>query len=276
MASKQRRLAGRTGSYALLTVLAFIVGFPLYIIFAGSLMSLKEITSVPPSLFPMHPIWSTFRDAFVGGNLGQYLAVSFFQSGIIVVGQVLTSILAAFAFAYIQFPWKRTIFVAMLATSMIPFEVTVTANLQTVAALGWSETMQGLVVPFLATGFGIFLLRQAFLQIPKEMHEAAVIDGYSSWKFMWRVAVPLARPSIAALAVFSFLGAWNQYLWPLLETGSNKNIQTIQMGIRGVGGQVSTANVSLAAAAIAVAPLLILLVFFQKHLVRSLTAGAVK
>jgi len=276
MASKQRRFVRRSGSYLLLTFLAIIVGFPLYIIFADSLMSIREISSVPPKFFPSHPLWHTYHDAFVGGRLGQYLLVSLAQSSAFVIGQLITSILAAFAFAYIQFPWKRTIFVAMLATSMIPFEVTVTANLQTIASLGWSQTLQGLVVPFLATGFGIFLLRQAFLQIPKEMHEAAVIDGYSSWKFLWRVAVPLARPSIAALAVFSFLGAWNQYLWPLLETGSNSGIQTIQMGIKGVGGTLSSANITLAAAAIAVAPLLILLVFFQKHLVRSLTAGAVK
>ena len=114
------------------------------------------------------------------------------------------------------------------------------------------------------------------MQIPKEMHEAAIIDGYGPWKYLWRVAVPLARPSVAALAVFGFLGAWNQYLWPLLETGNNTSIQTIQMGIRQVGGTISTANLTLAAGVIATAPLLILLVFFQKHLIRSLTAGAVK
>jgi len=276
MGTKSRARASKVGSYILLTVLAIIVGFPLYILFTDSLMSIKDISAVPPKLFTTHPLWSSYRDAWIGGNLGRYLFVSGVQSISIVVGQLVTSILAAFAFAYLEFPFKRTIFVTMLATAMIPFEVTVTANLQTVNSLGINQTLPGLVVPFLATGFGIFLLRQAFLQVPKEMHEAAVIDGYSSWKFLWRVAVPLARPSIAALAVFSFLGAWNQYLWPLLETGSNTSIQTIQMGIRGVGGSISTANVALAAAAIAVIPLLILLVFFQKHLIRSLTAGAVK
>jgi sn-glycerol 3-phosphate transport system permease protein len=271
----RQRLA-RSGSYLVLTILAIIVGFPLYVIFADSLMSLKEIASSPPAIFPLHPLWSTYRDAWVGGNLGHYLVVSVLQTALIVAGQVLTSVVAAFAFAFCEFPFKRTIFVTMLATSMIPFEVTVTANLQTMASFHLASTLPALVLPFLATGFGIFLLRQAFLQIPKEMHEAAVIDGYSAWSFLWKIAVPLARPAIAALCVFSFLGAWNQYLWPLVEMGSNTSIETIQLAIKGVGGTISMANISLAAAAIAVAPLLILLVFFQKHLIRSLTAGAVK
>jgi sn-glycerol 3-phosphate transport system permease protein len=276
MGAKTKARLGKVASYAVLCLLAFIVGFPLYILFADSLMSVKDISSNPPHLFPMHPLWSTYRGAWVQGDLGRHLLVSLFQSVTIVVAQIVTSILASFAFAYLEFRFKRTIFLVMLATSMVPFEVTVTANLQTVNSWGLTETLAGLAVPFLATGFGIFLLRQAFLQVPKEMHEAAVIDGYTSWQFLWKIAVPLARPSIAALAVFSFLGAWNQYLWPLLETGSNQGIYTIQMAIKAVGGTISTANVTLAAAAIAVLPLLLMLIFFQKHLVRSLTAGAVK
>jgi sn-glycerol 3-phosphate transport system permease protein len=273
MATSRR---SKVASYTLLTLLAIIVGFPLYLIFADSVMNIREIMSQPPKLFTLHPIWSTYKAAFTDGNLGQYLMVSAVQTTLIVVGQLITSVLAAFAFAYIEFPFKRSIFVAMLATSMIPFEVTVTANLQTTSSLGWLETMQGLVVPFLATGFGIFLMRQAFLQIPKEMHEAAVLDGHTSLQFLRRVALPLARPTLAALAVFSFLGAWNQYLWPLLETGTNTSLRTIQIGLKGLGGTVASVNETLAGAAIAVLPLLILLVFFQKHLVRSLTAGAVK
>ena len=271
-----KRLARLASRYVVLVVVAAIVAFPLYVLLSGSLMTLKEISSIPPQLIPLHPVWKSFSEAFSSGNLGQYLLVSLGQSALITVGQVVTSISAAFAFAYIAFPFKRILFALLLATSMIPFEVTVIANLQTVHTLHVDETMQGLVIPFLATGFGIFLMRQAFMQIPKEMHEAAIIDGYGPWKYLWRVAVPLARPSVAALAVFGFLGAWNQYLWPLLETGNNTSIQTIQMGIRQVGGTISTANLTLAAGVIATAPLLILLVFFQKHLIRSLTAGAVK
>ena len=119
------------------------------------------------------------------------------------IAQVVTSILAAYAFVFLRFPLRRTLFFVVLATVMIPFEITVSVNYITVQNLGWDGNFLGLTVPFLATGFGIFLLRQAFLQIPKELQEAAVIDGYGPIAFLWRIAIPLARPVIAALAVFS-------------------------------------------------------------------------
>ena len=160
---------------------------------------------------------------------------------------------------------------------MIPIEVIFITNLDTINSLGWFNTFEGLTVPFLATGFGVFLLRQAFLQIPRDLREAAALDGYGHWRFLTRVAIPLARPVVAALAVFSFLGAWNQYLWPLLVTGDNNNITTVQIGLKALqGSDVQNFNVTLAGTIIAVVPLLILLIVFQKQLVRSLTAGAVK
>ena len=160
---------------------------------------------------------------------------------------------------------------------MIPFEVTVTTNLATVSSLGWFNTFQGLTVPFLATGFGTFLMRQAFLQIPRDLREAAELDGYGHLRFLWSVAMPLCRPAIAALAVFSFLASWNQYLWPLLVTGNNNSVRTVQIGLKQLlDTQLDQIPVSLAGTVIAVVPLLILMVVFQKQLVRSLTAGAVK
>ena len=195
----------------------------------------------------------------------------------IVAGQLVTSVLAAYAFAFLRFPFKRTLFLVCLGTLMIPFEVTFITNLDTVSSLGWFNTYEGLAVPFLATGFGIFLLRQAFLQIPKDLQEAATLDGYGHWRFMARVAVPLARPSLAALGVFSFLAAWNQYLWPLLATGGTTPLNTVQIGLKQlVGTSPDQIPVALAGAVIAFVPLVILLLIFQKQLVRSLTAGAVK
>jgi sn-glycerol 3-phosphate transport system permease protein len=197
---------------------------------------------------------------------------------IIIVGaQLVTSILAAYAFAFLRFPFKRTLFAVCLATLMVPIEVTLITNLNTLTSLHSFNTYQGLALPFLATGFGIFLLRQAFLQIPKDLQEAAQLDGYGHFRFMTRVAVPLARPSLAALGVFSFLAAWNQYLWPLLATGGTSPLYTVQIGLKQlVGTQVDQIPVALAGAVIAFVPLVILLLIFQKQLVRSLTAGAVK
>ena len=166
---------------------------------------------------------------------------------------------------------------------MVPFEVVFFTNLQTIVTLGdvpligsylGLDTYGSLVVPFLATGFGAFLVRQAFLSLPGELRDAAELDGYGHMRFMWRVAVPLARPTIAALALFSFFDAWNQYLWPLVVT---EHYRTVQVGLRQLSRvSLDQINVTFAGTVLAALPLVLLLIVFQKQLVRGLTAGAVK
>jgi sn-glycerol 3-phosphate transport system permease protein len=262
--------------YLVLTLLAFVVLFPVYVTVVGSLLLPEQLTSRPPTLFPDDPQWSSYSEAWTDGNFGTYLWNSAVVTLAITLGQLLTSILAGYAFAMLEFPLKRTIFVVFLATMMVPFEVTIITNLQTVTDLEWYDTYAGLAVPFLATGFGAFLMRQAFLQIPSDLRDAATIDGYGHLKFLARVAVPLARPSIAALAVFSFLGAWNQYLWPLLVTEDDR-LRTVQIGLRQLRStQLDEINVTLAGTVLAALPLVVLLILFQKQLIRGLTTGAVK
>lgn len=272
--ARRRRLVVR---YTLLTLGAVVVLGPLYLTVVNSLLPASALAQRPPPLFPAHPQWHDYAAAWAQGHLDVYLRNSAIQTGIIVAGQLVTSTLAAYAFAFLRFPLRRTLFVVFLATLMIPFEVTIVTNSTTVNDLGWYNTFAGLTVPFLATGFGTFLLRQAFLQIPRDLREAAALDGYGHLRFLVRVAVPLARPSLAALGVFSFLAAWNQYLWPLIVTGSGTNVRTVQIGLKLLQGtQLSHVDVVLAGTVIAVVPLLVLLVVFQKQLVRSLTGGAVK
>jgi sn-glycerol 3-phosphate transport system permease protein len=272
-----RRGLRTLGSYVLLTVGAIIILFPIYVTIVNSLLPADQLVHQPPPLFPTNPQWHDYSAAWNGGQMSQYMATSAIMTAIIVVGQLVTSVLAAYAFAFLTFPLKRTLFVVCLATLMIPLEVTFITNLDTITSLHWFNTYAGLSIPFLATGFGIFLLRQAFLQIPRDLQEAAQLDGYGHFQFMLRVAVPLARPALAALAVFSFLGAWNQYLWPLVSTGGTTPLNTVQIGLKQLlGTQASTIPVALAGAVIAFVPLVILLLVFQKQLVRSLTAGAVK
>ena len=265
------------GSYALLTAGAIVVLFPIYVTIVNSLLVPDQLVQQPPPLFPTGPQWHNYVTAWTSGSMSKYMATSAIMTMSIVVGQLVTSILAAYAFAFLRFPFKRTLFVICLATLMIPLEVTFITNLDTITTLHWFNSYEGLAVPFLATGFGIFLLRQAFLQIPRDLQEAAQLDGYGHLRFMTRVAVPLARPSLAALGVFSFLAAWNQYLWPLVATGGQAPLNTVQIGLKQlIGTQVSQIPVALAGAVIAFVPLVILLLVFQKQLVRSLTAGAVK
>src|SRR6202453_183368 len=274
---RPRRRLRTIGTYALLTAGAIVILFPIYVTIVNSLLPPSDLVHQPPPLFPTNPQWHDYSAAWNAGQMSKYVATSAIMTAIIVVGQLVTSVLAAYAFAFLRFPFKRTLFLLCLATLMIPFEVTFITNLDTLSSLGWFNTYEGLAVPFLATGFGIFLLRQAFLQIPKDLLEAARLDGYGHWRFMVRVAVPLARPSLAALGVFSFLAAWNQYLWPLVATGGTSPLDTVQIGLKQlVGTSAQNIPIALAGAVIAFVPLVVLLLIFQKQLVRSLTAGAVK
>jgi sn-glycerol 3-phosphate transport system permease protein len=271
-----RRIAGVTLRYVLLTVLAVVVLFPLYMTVVNSLLRPSQIAARPPTFFPTSPEWGTYSQAWTDGHMGRYLLNSAIVTTIITVGQVVTAILAGYAFAFLEFPFKRTLFLVFLATLMVPFEVTIVTNVATVNDLGWYNTYQGLAVPFLATGFGAFLMRQAFLQVPRDLQDAASLDGYGHWRFMTRVAVPLARPAVGALTVFAFLGAWNQYLWPLLVT-KDEEYRTVQIGLKQLRAtSIQDVNVTFAGVIIAALPLVILLLLFQKQLVRGLTTGAVK
>jgi len=274
---KPRRRLRAIGSYTILSAGAVVVLFPIYVTIVNSLLAPDQLVEQPPPLVPTTPQWHNYTQAWTTGQMSKYVLTSVIMTALIVAGQLVTSILAAYAFAFLNFPFKRTLFVVCLATLMIPLEVTFITNLDTITSLHWFNTYAGLAIPFLATGFGIFLLRQAFLQIPRDLQEAAQLDCYGHLRFMTRVAVPLARPSLAALGVFSFLAAWNQYLWPLVSTGGTSPLYTVQIGLKQLlGTQVTQIPVSLAGAVIAFVPLVILLLVFQKQLVRSLTAGAVK
>jgi sn-glycerol 3-phosphate transport system permease protein len=267
---------GKVWRYALLTILAAIVLFPVYMTVIGSLLHPEQLLSRPPTMFPTHPTWDTYSTAWSAGHLATYLRNSAIVAVAITLGQVVTAILAGYAFAFLEFPFRRTLFLVFLATLMVPFEITIVTNLQTVVSLHWYNTYAGLAVPFMATGFGAFLMRQAFLGVPRDLQDAAALDGYGHLRFMARVAVPLARPAVAALAVFGFLSAWNQYLWPLLIT-KNDDLRTVQIGLRQLRAtSIDQINVTLAGVVLAALPLVVLLILFQKQLVRGLTAGAVK
>jgi len=262
--------------YVGLVAAAFVVLFPIYVTVVNSLLPLDGILGRPPKLFPTDPQWSNYSEAFTNGRLGRYLVNSTIVTTIIMVGQVGTSICAGYAFAVLRFPFKSTLFIAFLATMMLPIEVTLVANFQTIQTLGWQDTYQAMAAPFLAVGFGTFLMRQAFLSVPRDLRDAAALDGYGHFRFMTRVAVPLVRPSVAALAVFSFLLAWNQYLWPLL-VADNEDIRTVQIGLRTLKGEGAAGlDVLFAGTVIAAIPIFVLLIVFQKQLVRGLTSGAVK
>ena len=273
---RYRRWAGYALRYAVLLVVGGIVVFPIYMTVVNSLLPSTAIIAWPPELFPFNPQWDNFKKALDEVPLARYMLNSLIMSGVIVIGQLVTAALAAYAFAFLRFPGRTLLFVLFLSTLMVPWEVSIVPNFQTIQWLGWLDSYQALTVPFLATGLGTFLLRQHFLTIPQELRDAAAIDGYGHIRFLFFVVLPLSRAVLAALAVFGFLQAWNQYLWPLLVTNED-NMRTVQIGLYQLRGrEVDTFNITMAATVISALPMLIMLVLFQRQLVRGLTAGAIK
>lgn len=266
----------RAGRYLVLAVLAVVVLLPIWVTLMGALKPGNKVLDFPRNVLPVDLTLSTLTDAWAVGNLGRYLLNSAIQSSLITAGQVVTSVLAAYAFAFVDFPLKRFWFLVFLSTLMIPAESIVLTNQQTIQELGWINTYRALVVPFLAFAFGTFLLRQVFLTIPRDLREAAALDGLGHLRFMWEVAVPLARPAIGALALFSFLAAWNQYLWPQRVT-TDDDYRTVQIGLAALRtAEIDRLNLIMAGTIIAAIPIFVALVVFQRQLVRGLTAGAVK
>lgn len=263
-----------TGRYVLLAVVAFVVLFPVYTTLIAAFKPGNRVLVAP--LVPDSFTLDVLAQAWSDGRLGRFLFNSFVVAVLVTVGQVATSLMSAYAFAMLDFPGRRAAFVVFLATLLVPLEATVVVNRRTVDALGWLNSYQGLVVPFLATAFGTFLLRQALLQLPRELRDAAVVDGAGHLAFIRHVAVPIVRPTLGALALFSFLSSWNQYLWPNLVT-TEPDMNTVQSGLRLLrSSALDTPNLLMAGTVIAAVPIFAALLVFQRALVRGLTAGAVK
>lgn len=276
MTYAQRRTLSSVLLYALLILVALIVLFPLWSALTIAMLGDAEVAQFPPRLWPSGFNLENFRRALEQAPLGRYLLNSVIQSTIVMVGQLITASLAAFAFAFIDFKGRNLLFLVFLSTMMIPWEATIIPNYMTITAIGWTDTFQGLSAPFLATAFGTFLLRQFFLSLPKELRDAATMDGAGYLRFLWTIVLPLARPALGTLAVYSFLQTYNQYLWPLLIT-NNQQMRTVQIGIALLQDQERFVyNIVMAGVVIILVPTLLLFVVGNRQLIRGLTAGAVK
>ncbi|MFG1830827.1 carbohydrate ABC transporter permease [Micromonospora chersina] len=270
---------GQVAVYVVLGLAAIPVLFPIYYGFVGAVMGPGDLATYPPALVPHELHWKNINDVFDSVPLGRFYVNSAIQAGAITVAQIVTSILAAYAFAFLRLPAKAATFALFLATLMVPWEAIIIPNYLAVSGWGLARgglTYLGLVLPFLASAFGTFLLRQAFLQFPTELRDAAVIDGCGHWRLLWRVIVPLSKPSIAAVGVYVFLSAWNQYFWPLILI-RDSNFQTLQIGISQLNdAEVAQPGLVLAGVALSLLPTLAVVLFGQRYIVRGLTAGALR
>lgn len=262
--------------YLVLGLLSLFILYPLLYTFLSVFMTPEEASQYPPKLVPSSLYLGSLETVISLIPVGRFIWNSLIISTIVMLGQLVTASLAAYAFAFIRFRGKALWFAVFLSTMMIPWEVTMIPNFLLIRSWNWLDTYPGLAVPFLASAFGMFLLRQFYLQLPKELFEAARIDGCGHFRYFASVVLPLSRPGLATLAVYVFLNTWNMYLWPLLITNTPE-MRTVQIGVSMLQFEEFTAwNLVLAGVALVLLPSLVLIVLGLKQLVRGLTAGAVK
>lgn len=263
-------------AHIVLSVGGFIMVFPFLWQIVMSLSSTAEVTSVPPTFWPAELRFDNYLEVFRQVPFLDQFWVSVQVTVATVVGQIVLCSLAGYAFARMRFVGSAVIFAVMLSILMIPNQAYLIPQYQIVQSLGWLDTVPGIVVPMIFSAFGTFLMRQFFVTLPGELEEAARLDGANTFQIFWRVMLPLARPSISALAIITVLAAWNNLLWPLVVT-SRAEDRTLSVGIASLNGQyVIDYPVMMAASLMAMAPILILFILMQRRVIEGLSHSGLK
>ncbi|RXJ01765.1 carbohydrate ABC transporter permease [Anaerobacillus alkaliphilus] len=262
-------------TYVLLVTGAVIIFFPVLFALLASFLTPSQISR--GQYMPTSLNFESYLKVFQDVPLLKFLINSFIVSTSVTIGQLIICSLAAFAIVFVPFRGRNFFFFLFISTMLIPWEAAMIPNFITIINLGWINSYLALIVPFLTTAFGIFLLRQHFMTIPKELYESAQIDGCSRFRFLWSFAIPLSKPMLSALSIYAFLTTWNMYLWPLLVT-SNNDARTVQIGIRMMISQEAATswNTIMAGVIIILLPTLLLLFLGIKQLRRGLMSGALK
>ena len=267
----------RAGGYAAMALAVAIIGIPLLWQLSAAFKENPEIYVFPTPWVPRQPTLENFPRAWNAAPFGLYYVNTTIVTVVGTLGKLLTGALTAYALAFLRFPAKNAIFVAVLAALMIPAQVTVLPNYLFMADLGWVNTMAGLIAPHIPTAIGTFLLRQAFLSLPREIVDAAKIDGAGHLRMLWDVLLPLSRPVLVTFAIISTQDIWNEFLWPLVVTNT-ANMRTLPIGIFWLLDQEGNTQwgVVMAGAMFVMAPLIAAFLWAQRHIVEGIAAGAVK
>lgn len=270
------RRGGRALSYLALAALALTMLFPFLWTLSASLKGDEAVLATPPQLLPTTLHWDNYTAVGQNIDVGRLLANSLGVALAVTALQLLTCSLAAYAFARMRFRGRQALFLVYIGTLMVPTQVTITPLFILVRLLGLTNSYAGLILPSVTSAFGVFLLRQFFLTLPRELEEAAFIDGASHWTIFWRISLPLARSSLAALSIFAFMGSWNNFLWPLLIT-TDPRLMTLPLGLSSLQGQYSTAwNQLMAGTVISIVPILIVFLLAQRQFVQGLALSGLK
>ena len=275
-------IIGMTLIYLFLAIMALIIIFPFYWMLITSLKSTEEIRRTTQTFFPEVVMWSNYVDVFKRFDFVTYLRNTLIVGVISTLGTLITTIFAAFAFARLEFKGRDLMFSILLMTMMIPGEMMVITNYITVSNLGWLKDATGvftsMIVPFWISVFYIYLLRQNFKQIPNELYLAAKVDGKSDWSYLWKVMVPLAKPTLITIFILKLMGAWNSYVWPNL-VADKEQYRLIPNGLRSSFSTVTGEpqyGLQMAATVLVTVPLLLLFIFFRKYIMRGVGRAGIK
>ena len=264
--------------YAFLIFMAIAVLFPFYWMLISSVKTLDEYRLSVPTFWPNVFRWENYADAFAQANLWRLFGNTAYVGIVSTILSLVITILAAFAFARLEFKGKNVLFAALLATMMIPGELFTITNYITVARMQMLNTYAVLIIPFLVSVFYIYLLRQNFMQIPNELYYAAKVDGTSDFKYLLKVMIPLALPTIISITILKMMGAWNSYMWPRLVANDDAHT-LVTFGLRNAFADVSgdvNYPVQMAAVAIVSLPLFLVFIFFRKYIMKGVSRSGIK
>jgi len=286
-----RRTVFKVFVYTFLVLFALFVLFPFYWMILTSLKTAEATRIAPPELWiafrDMH-FWANYSSAWLAAPYWRYMLNTVLVASISTTGTIITTIFASFAFARLNFKGREFLFMVLISTMMIPGEMFVITNYLTVSQLGWyspigsnqsfMQALLALTLPFMTSIFYMFFLRQAFRQIPDELYLAAKVDGTTDWKYLWKIMVPIASPTIITITILSMMGTWSAYVWPKLVT-SRDEYRLVTNGLReaytSLAGYTNF-NQSMAAAMIVTTPLLITFIFLRKYIMRGVSRSGIK
>ncbi|MDU6339763.1 MAG: carbohydrate ABC transporter permease [Clostridium sp.] len=262
--------------YFILVAFAIITLFPFYWMIASSLKDSFEVIQTPPTMVPNKILWENYSTALSMAPFGRYFINTIIVTILSIISTVIIAILSAFAFSHLEFKGRDLIFSIFLASMMIPGEVLIVTNFKTISQLGLMDTYTALFVPYMANVLYIYMLREFFLKIPKQLYYAAKVDGSSDWKFLWRIVVPMAKPSIITICILVGINSWNAFLWPLLVT-NKENMRLLATGLTAFQSDAGNQyELIMAASTIITMPIIAVYIFLHKKIMSGISIGGIK
>ena len=277
---KVMKVLVQIGLYLFLGIMAFIILFPFYWMIISSFKTVDEYNWLKPSFYPHTPTLRGYAEAFEMANLINLFGNTLYVGIISTILSLIITVLSAFAFARLEFKGKNVLFACLLATMMIPGELFTVTNFQTIMKWEWRYTFKVLIVPFLVSVFYIYLLKQNFMQIPNELYLAAKIDGTTDLKYLWKVMIPLALPTLISITILKMMGSWNTYMWPNLVANDDAHM-LITVGIRHAQFVDEATNqtnypAQMAAVTVVSTPLFMVFIFLRKYIMKGVSRSGIK